>query len=204
MEYWKNILLEDILNEEWREIKGYEGRYSVSNFGRVKSLCRWVPAGLNNGKREIKERILMQQLSLSGYFTVHLRGAAKKNGYPRVSRLVCLAFVLNEFNKPYVNHLDSNKKNNSASNLEWCTQSENILHAFRSGNKKPNKTMLGVIGSANTRSMPIIQMNIDGTPIKVWPSMSQPQRDLGYYQSNIFKACIGQIKTAYGYKWKYF
>lgn len=115
--------------ELWKDIEGYESIYQISNFGRVRSLRR--------------SRIVSQRLSKSGYLNVTLRkeSSSKLKGM-RVNRLVALAFVINTDNKPYVNHLNAIKTDNHYQNLEWCTQSENIKHAYRIGTKKPSNKYL--------------------------------------------------------------
>lgn len=106
----------------WAPIIGYEGLYEISDTGKVKSFQR------------NKERILPPQLNIDKYFYIELScyGVVK---YHMISRLVAKAFIPNPENKPQVNHMDGNKQNNHWSNLEWCTQSENIQHAQRTGLK---------------------------------------------------------------------
>lgn len=109
--------------EIWRDIKNYEGLYQVSNIGRVKSLERMF-INKRGRKQHIKERILKPGTNHNGYFYVSLsddRGKAK--GF-LVHRLVCEAFHENPKDKPCVNHIDENKTNNTATNLEWCTRKQ--------------------------------------------------------------------------------
>ena len=120
---------EDLPNEEWLDIKDYEGLYQVSNMGRV----RRIPNG--------KIKIFKIAEKYSSYQTAHL----SKNGVSKickVHRLVAQAFIPNPENKPSVNHIDVNKWNNRADNLEWVDQKENTLHAIRLGLRdyhQPNK-----------------------------------------------------------------
>lgn len=107
--------------EEWRDCIGMEGRYQVSSLGRVKSLARSVRTW--NGTKAIPETILKLRIR-GGYL------ASKNNA---VGRHVARAFIPNPHNKPIVNHIDGNKQNNRASNLEWCTQLENVRHAWETG-----------------------------------------------------------------------
>ena len=100
--------------EEWRDIKGYEGLYQVSNLGRVKSLARKI-----NNQYGKKERLMTQKIDKDGYKRVGLN----KNGkqiYYGVHRLVAQAFISNPNNYPQINHKDENKSNNKVDNLEWC------------------------------------------------------------------------------------
>lgn len=100
------------MSEEWRDIKGYEGLYQVSNMGRVKSLERKDSLG-----RPIKERILRPAPTTMGYPMVVLcTGGNKKNW--AVHRLVCKAFCDNPENKPEVNHINENKTDNRVENLD--------------------------------------------------------------------------------------
>ena len=122
------------MEEDWRDIKGYEGYYQVSNHGRVKSISRLVNSFPN--KRTVPERILKQQVLRSGYMSV---GLWKDFHFFRLSvhRLVALAFIPNPYNLPQVNHRDGIKTNNNANNLEWCSRSENMKHAYEYGLTNP-------------------------------------------------------------------
>jgi hypothetical protein len=113
--------------EIWKEIKGYEGLYQVSNYGRIKSLSH-----INYLGRLRQECILGSRLSDRGYHTAVLYNNGKPKSF-RVHQLVAKAFIDNPFNKPHVNHLDGIKSNNFIDNLEWVTISENQKHAFKNG-----------------------------------------------------------------------
>lgn len=118
--------------EIWKEIEGYEGYYAVSNYGNVKSLDRTI---VRSDQRVtiLKGRQLIPWFGKStGYLYVTLSkfGVHKKHS---VHRLIALAFIPNPENKKEVNHKDGNKLNNDLSNLEWCTPSENINHAYARG-----------------------------------------------------------------------
>lgn len=106
--------------ETWKDIEGYEGLYQVSDLGRIKSL------NFNKTKR----RKLLKQACTYDYKHITLFLNGKRTIY-RVHRLVAVAFIENIGNKPEVNHIDGKKSNNKASNLEWCTSSENSMHAIK-------------------------------------------------------------------------
>jgi hypothetical protein len=111
--------------EIWKDIQGYEGLYSVSNFGRVKSNARIVPTKISC--QAVCERILKPDLS-KGYLRVTLSFAGTVHRF-MVHRLVAQAFLQRVMNKPFVNHIDGNKTNNKVENLEWCSSSENEKHS---------------------------------------------------------------------------
>ena len=183
--------LQDIqIQEEWRDIKGYEGLYQVSDMGRVKSLER-VIIRKNGTKLPVKERILKSGIDKDGYLRVALGNSKGKRKLFLVHRLVCKAFHENPENKPCVNHIDENKTNNTASNLDWCTVVENLNYGTRN------------VRSAKTRSKPVGQYTRNEELIRVWQSTNEVERQLGFNHSHISKVALGKRKTAYGYVWKY-
>ena len=118
------------MEEIWKDISNFEGLYQVSNLGNVKRIL------FKNGKYEIKkDKIKTKRIDKYGYDTVALCKNGKQKNY-LVHRLVALAFIPNLLNKPQVNHIDGNKQNNNVNNLEWCSNSENQLHAYQNNLKK--------------------------------------------------------------------
>jgi hypothetical protein len=113
------------MQEIWRDVKGYEGFYMVSNLGRVKSLDRYVSRGCRypNKFQYVKGKILSPNKGGS-YLQVVLNKGGKSKPF-LVHRLVAEAFIDNPNNYPCVNHIDENKKNNCVDNLEWCTYKYN-------------------------------------------------------------------------------
>lgn len=128
------------------DIKGYEGLYQISNFGRVKSLARNVRTGRGGiGIRSIKEKILTPAKKENDYFFVSI-GKNNVHKCHYIHRLVAQHFIPNPENKPEVNHTKSNKSDNRYFRLEWSTKSENLLHSFKHGTHKP------LIGSKSPRA----------------------------------------------------
>ena len=120
--------------EIWKDIEGFEGRYQISNQGRVKSL---VCNRFGKYKAESGEMILRSAKGHCGYMRVLL---VDKNGGRHslfVHRLVLIAFFGIDSEKKQVNHINGIKDDNRLENLEWVTQSENMKHAYRIGLEKP-------------------------------------------------------------------
>lgn len=139
--------------EEWRDIDGYEGLYQVSNYGRVKSVERDVQFVKNTGtvfSKHFPERILSQNMSTPGYYTVMLYKDNKENG-PKESKrfgvhqLVAEAFLPNPMGLRDVNHKDEDKTNNVVTNLEWMTHRDNKLY----DGTKYRKLMSELYGEGN-------------------------------------------------------
>ena len=127
------------MTEIFKDIIGYETLYQISNLGRVKSL----PKGDGNGN---KERILVPE-HVKKNNTTYYRISLSKDGVVQrfqIHRLVAEAFIPNLESKPYVNHIDNNGENNSVLNLEWCTHSENMLHAQKQGRLLQSQKQAGL------------------------------------------------------------
>lgn len=164
------------MKEVWKDIKGYEGLYQVSSFGRVKS--------------SYTKRILKGGKNKAGYLLVGLykQGVLSRKS---IHRLVAEAFIPNPDNKPEVNHIDENKTNNVVSNLEWMTAKENINNGTR--NERSNIT----------RSIPIIAISIKTGESTKFNSSKECARQLGLKSSNISAVLKGKQKQTKGYIFKY-
>lgn len=192
--------------EVWKAVEGYEGRYEVSNFGRVKSLERKVLVRRKNGHyiNTVPEKILKPTLSVGvtgGYPTVKLM-MNNKGKTVKVHRLVAQAFIPNPNNYQDVNHKDEDKTNNHISNLEWCSRRYNNEYGTRKKRiySHPNfkKTMKDL---GKKRSKPVKATNIKTGEIRIYKSMLDAEKD-GFYNQNISRVCRGKAKTHKGYTWE--
>ena len=172
--------------EIWADIDGYSGLYQVSNIGRIKSL---------GGKSNHNSEMIMKQQEILGYMSVTLRKDDISKMF-KVHRLVANAFIDNPLNKPQVNHIDGNKRNNAVSNLEWVTPSENAKHAFEIGLKKSQS------GKDNKRSIAIERIDNNGIVLDEYCGFREAERITGIPHSNISKCCRGEAQSAGGYKWR--
>lgn len=181
--------------EVWKAVEGYEGRYEVSNFGRVKSLERKVLVRRKNGHyiNTVPEKILKPTLSVGvtgGYPTVKLM-MNNKGKTVKVHRLVAEMFIPNPNNYPEVNHKDEDKTNNHVSNLEWCTRRYNNEYGTR---------------KRRIYSHPNVSNKVKGTCLKTgktifYNSMSEAIKN-GFYSSGISEACSGKRESYKGFKWE--
>ena len=165
------------LKEIWHNVKGYEGLYLVSTYGRVLSAPR-------NGTK--KEWHFLAPHFVGGYIQYELSKNNQSKEY-KAHRLVAQAFLHNPEKKREVNHIDGNKHNNRLDNLEWATTSENQLHA--------RYTLSNGIKAVK-------QLGKDGKLIKVWRSIKEASVSLGIDAPDISNASRGKRLSAGGYKWQ--
>lgn len=183
--------------EIWKPIAGFEGRYEVSSLGRVRSIMD------NKGNRRIKIR--KTRLAKNGYLYLNL-WIDGRIYVRKPHRLVADAFLEKPEGSECVNHINGIKTDNRAENLEWCTYSDNIRHAIRTGLlKDPAKhlDMTGVHGKDHPTSKPVEQYTLDGEFIAEYESCVEAANELGFAAGNIQRCAHGKRKTAHGYRWRY-
>lgn len=168
--------------ETFKDIKGFENIYQISNKGTVKSL------------RFNKERILRTQTDIFGYHYINLNCDGKSYKY-KIHRLVAEAFIPNPNNYPIINHINEDKTDNRVENLEWCTYSYNNTYNDRA--KKSGKK------SGKTLSRPIIQLTKNGEFIREWESATEASKQLNIPLPNITNCINGKkYKSAGGFIWR--
>ena len=183
------------------------GLYQVSNLGRVKSLSR---------KRIDRNQILPERIlkpifnRKRGYYQIYLR----KNNISytfKPHRLVAEAFIPNPENKPYVDHIDTDKSNNKVDNLRWVTPSENsnnplsvshMLESWDNSDRRKHQREIN-LGELHPRAKSVCQLDEEGNVINTFFTSVEAANYLGCKRANITKCCLGERKHAGGYRWKY-
>lgn len=166
----------------WKDIKGYEGLYQISDEGHVRRL-------LSGGRtKPLKDREGL-------YYTVCLSKKCQKHSVS-IHRLVAEHFLEKPEGATEVNHKDGNKHNNHVSNLEWVTQKQNRDHAVKTLNKNP-------FGKPSRKVKCIDKYT--GEVVKIYPSVSEAARSTGnvYARPKITEICRYGHGTAYGFRWEY-
>lgn len=157
---------------ELRDIKGYEGKYMISDDGQVWS--------------NYKKGFLKPYERPDGYLCVNLYKNGKPTGFS-IHRLIAQAFIPNPNDLPIINHKDENKHNNCVDNLEWCNYSYNNSY----GNRK-NKIQQKI-------GRKTYQYDLDGNLIAVWPSQQEASRQLNISSGNINYVIRGKLKSTHGF-----
>lgn len=197
------------MREIWKDIDGYEGYYQISNLGRVKSLGRNIYNSNGKFQRYKKEKIKIPKTTSDGYSAVTLSINCHNKTFS-VHSLVANAFLDKPVsNEPLeINHIDTNRKNNCVTNLEWITHKENIAHSVMLGNYNDVHA-----GEKNGRCVPVVVCSMDGKELRDFKYLVQCAQWLKSTNKNIRSNNIQQIAShikqrakrglpCYGYTYK--
>lgn len=192
--------LKDLPNEEWRDIKDFEGLYQISNYGRVKSLSRIIHAS----DRDICYENMIMKMSKNnrGYYLISLFNTNTFKRY-LVHRLVAQAFIPNPENKPEVNHINPVTKHlcdNRVCNLEWCTSKENSQHSIELG--RASKPPIH-FGKNHPKHKSVYQVNKNDIIENYWDCIADACRNGEYERHSIIASCKNIDRFYKGFKWFY-
>ena len=174
--------------EIWKDIRGFENKYQISNMGRIRSIFRY--------------KIILKPALTQGYKFVSLYNKTSKKCY-RIHRLVAQTFIPNPNNKITVNHKNGIKTDNRVSNLEWNTYQENIKHSYNVLGRNPTKYWSGKFGKDNSCSKIVLQYTLDKNFVKRFTSVMEASIETNICKSSIARNARGERKTAGGYIWVY-
>lgn len=178
------------MKEIWKTITETEGKYEISNLGRVRGVDRYARV-CGGGQRFVKGRIIKPCVCTNKYLTLNA-SMGKNTKHLLIHRLVAQYFIPNPHNYPEVNHKDENPQNNRVDNLEWCTPKYNCNYGTRN-----QRCMEKVIKKS------VKQLSLNGDVIMIYPMIIEAERKTGVDSSQIIRVCKGQNKTAGGYIWQY-
>lgn len=172
-----------------------DARYYVDEAGDVFSTAD-SHGGVGHMKR------LKVNVSNSGYLQVRLPHPDGHDGFKwfLVHRLVLRAFTGVDGDQG--NHKNGVKWDNRATNLEWCTMSENMQHSYRVLGRIPPRAALGKFGALNPGSKRVAQLTLTGELVKVWDAV-QDARRAGFSAGNISAVCLGKRRAHAGFVWKH-
>lgn len=181
----------------WKSIKGFNGKYWVSDEGEVRSIDRLVEQENRFGsyKRLIKGQKLQPKKQNRGYLMVGLSQEGKVKSC-LVHQLVAQAFIPNPDNLPEINHISEDKTDNRVENLEFCDRKYNINYGTHT-----QRVTQKLINGKTSKS--IIQFDLNGNFVAEYPSLMEAERQTGCFESSICACCKGKRKTSSGYKWEY-
>lgn len=203
--------------EIWKDVVGWEGHYQISNMGNVRIVKKTARKNTNRIPSKDKD----------GYLGLYLHDN-KRHEWKKIHRMVAETFIPNPENKPCIDHINTIRTDNRASNLRWCTILENArnplsrihLSEARKGKKATDATRQkmsaqrkglnnGMFGRRHTEStkakmsIPIIQLTLDGQYVAEYYGANHAHEITGIHRQTIVSVLKGRGKTAGGYLWKY-
>lgn len=207
MNYKKLIELTKAGVEIWKTISGYEGYYEISNFGRIKSVERWVKQGPST--RHVKERYKSIHIGAYGYLSVTLCKDGKSRSIP-IHRLLAKAFIPNPKGKTAIDHINTDKTDNRLENLRWVTPKENSNNILtlehckeNTYSKETSKKRLETRKKRGTSTAPktIYQYTKEGIFIKKFYSIKEAERNTSINHNSIHRVLNDPTQSAGGFLW---
>lgn len=203
--------------EEWRDVEGFDGKYQVSNLGRVRSTRH---------KSVIRNKVLSPQRNPNGYLKIYLGDGNGGGKQMLIHRLVAIAFIPNPENLEMVNHKDEDVTNNCVSNLEWCSRSYNQIYSmnlhkerrkvfgnnFRDKKTGENTSSFVKKGVPHSCFRRVRQTAKDGSFTREFENASEAGAITGIPSGAILGTCRRMEKptvrkkrrsSAYGYYWEF-
>lgn len=205
--FYKDTTTPLLEGEIWKPIIGFESLYEASNLGRIKSLDRVTVNSLGIKRRFFGQILKQKERACDNYLEISLYKDGRQK-YSTVGVLIARLFCQNIFNKSEVNHINSDRKDNRAINLSFLTRSEQLLWAFRHGNKTPTAYWTGKKGKENPGSIPVVQLSKKHELINTFEGINDAELKTGVRHQGISLACRGgnkkkKIQFCGGYRWMY-
>ena len=189
----KSVLIS--IQPKWVDIVGYENEYQVNQFGQIRTL--------KNSPKCKKFDLLKPQTSKKNGYVYQMLYKKGKQKLLRVHRIVAMAFLPNPNNLPQVNHKDGDKQNNKVDNLEWCMQSDNMLHAYKNGLQTPSEKQRQAIINTNKLKQKKVVLIKDGITVKMFDSLSEASRQTKISVSHISRCCTQKRNATNGVEWRF-
>ena len=192
--------------EEWKEIPIFDGRFLVSNLGRIKQAIRYDKEGRKAGGKVF----CLNKRDKDGYCIAQIQHKGKRK-YLRVHRLVAEAFIPNPENKPQIDHINAIKDDNRAENLRWVTPKENNNNPISVENNRRAQTGKKMSAESSRKKRdampkkPVVQYTVDGAFVARFEAIVDAAKSLGNrnFSGNISNCCKGNCKTSRGFVWRY-
>lgn len=174
------------MSEIWKDIKGYEGLYQVSNLGRIRSLPRIIEGKILKACTEHKR---------GGYQSIRLSKNSEMKCF-KIHRLVAEAFIENPENKLEVDHINTIKTDNRVENLRWTTHKENCNNKTSISKRKYPKWLVDYQNINSTKAVKCVETGI------IYHSMQEAAKAINISTTGISLACRKIRKTSGGYHWE--
>lgn len=204
---YKNLSLEDLPGEEWRDVVGYEGLYKVSNLGRVKSLPKDIRRGSGIYHRGC---IIMKPIiNGNGYYQVTLFSNNNKKKIRLIHNIMLEAFVPNPNNYTECDHINTIKTDNRLENIRWANRDININNPLTKEHRHKaiqaycrNPDFIKKQRNNQPYMKPVLQYTLDMDFVKEHISLMEAARSVNGFIASISRCCHGRQRTSYGYIWK--